>query len=749
MPESPFRSGTPSKMPSAFGEKTYKKKNNMPRIIDRNRRVTVTTFDLAPIQVSKEEHEKERSRWLGKMEEVEKRLMDAETLNSSLTINKAELKKKIVEMEKGQRPMIDANRKLSDRNKTLQQEMKKVEQRFSHSRDDFLTLKDIHERLLKENACLKEKRVSPEKLEELSRYRGKVLEYSKCITALRSSAYEKDKRYEMLVQKFKRLQKCLKKSETDDDRMSNGGSDCSAASTVSLDTITEDFEEVFAKDIETDYQALYRENAELQRALNELQLNTSDLSEESFLRDQISFANSTIEQQQLVIDATQDMMSQTAQLKSTIAGQQEHIRCLETTIDDLKQQIESQTERNDVLEFQVLEMEENQKQQETLAEKSAKFESEKCQLLKELEEVKKAHATQLENLTSIRKELEEHKSAAPSVSPTASESEQVKALQVKLEQAEAANVTVNQKCNILRLFLIFQINEELRSASKELGKIRFQMQGKENDLNRERKMTEALSAQLQSVVSSSQEEALKKEDELKKLKATVEQQQSEIEKMSADKKEADQKYKNLEKEFAAFKDEQRPEIRTELERRFEEAKYRLKNALEKIHDYELLYEAAKKAESDGKISQHLEEELIEVKIKRQYLTLLFLFQVKEFNAHLERQFQAQSDIIEALKKKLLQHRSFCDKINKLSELEDASRIQEELVMFSRENNCDEGKLAANIALIIKDIRKNTFYSPLEISTAHHKIRPYSSVDSSAEWQSNSSEGIVSPDEHDE
>lgn len=56
-------------------------------------------------------------------------------------------------------------------------------------------------------------------------------------------------------------------------------------------------------------------------------------------------------------------MSQTAQLKSTIAGQQEHIRSLETTVDDLKQQIASQTERNDVLEFQVLEMEENQKQQ--------------------------------------------------------------------------------------------------------------------------------------------------------------------------------------------------------------------------------------------------------------------------------------------------------------------------------------------------------------------------------------------------
>ncbi|CAI2356386.1 unnamed protein product [Caenorhabditis sp. 36 PRJEB53466] len=691
MTESPFRTGTPSKMPSAFGEKTY---------------------------VSKEEHEKERTRWLGKMEEVEKRLMDAEIMNSSLTINKAELKKRIVEMEKGQRPMIDANRKLSDRNKTLQQEMKKIEQRFCHSRDDFLTLKDVHERLLKENACLKEKRVSPEKLEELSRYRNKVLEYSKCITALRSSAYEKDKRYEMLVQKFKRLQKCLKKSENDDDRMSNGGSDCSAASTVSLDTITEDFEEVFAKDIETDYQALYRENAELQRALNELQLNTSDLSEESFLRDQISFANSTIEQQQLVIDATQDMMSQTAQLKSTIAGQQEHIRCLEQTIEDLREQIESQTERNDVLEFQVLEMEENQKQQEVTEKANVQFEKEKAQLQKELDEVKKAHCEQLKTIMVIKQELEAVKSAAPA-NLSVSESEEVKNLKQKLEKAEAANTS---------------INEELRSASKELGKIRFQMQGKENDLSRERKMTEALSAQLQSVVSSSQEEALKKEEELKKLRTTVDEQKAQMEKMAAEKKDVDQRLKNLEKEYAAYRDEQRPEIRTELERRYEEAKYRLNSALEKIHDYELLYEAAKKSEKDGTISKHLEEELIEV---------------KEFNAHLERQFQAQSDIIEALKKKLLQHRSFCDKINKLSELEDASRIQEELVMFSRENNCDEGKLAANIALIIKDIRKNTFYSPLEISTAHHKIRPYSSVDSSAEWQSNSSEGIVSPDEHDE
>lgn len=108
--------------------------------------------------------------------------------------------KKIVELEKNQRPLIDQNRKVSDRNKVLLGEVKKVEQKLCHSQDDYLTLvsppflnwyyhfqKDAHDRLVKENATLKEKRAYPEKLEELDRYRNQVLEYSKCITALRSA----------------------------------------------------------------------------------------------------------------------------------------------------------------------------------------------------------------------------------------------------------------------------------------------------------------------------------------------------------------------------------------------------------------------------------------------------------------------------------------------------------------------------------------------------------------------------------
>lgn len=47
--------------------------------------------------------------------------------------------------------------------------------------------KDDYERLVKDNQNLKERRAFPEKLEELDRYRNQVLEYSKCITALRQA----------------------------------------------------------------------------------------------------------------------------------------------------------------------------------------------------------------------------------------------------------------------------------------------------------------------------------------------------------------------------------------------------------------------------------------------------------------------------------------------------------------------------------------------------------------------------------
>ncbi|CAD6185010.1 unnamed protein product [Caenorhabditis auriculariae] len=749
--------------PNAFGEKTY---------------------------VSKEDHERERSRWHTRLDDIEKRLVESETINSEMLIIKAELNKKIVDMERNQKPLIEQNRKLGDRNKNLQQEIRKVEQKFCHSQDDFLTLKDAHERILKENLALKEKRTSPEKLEELDRYRNQVLEYSKCITALRSSGLEKDRRYEMLVQKFKRLRKCLKKGENDDDKASTVGSDCSAASSVSLDTITEDFEEALEKDIQTNYQALYRENAELQRALNELRITSADLSEESILREQISFAHTTIAQQQILIDANQEMMSQAAQLKSTVMNQQEKIRDLEHQIEEMNHRLAAQKDTNDLLEFQVLEMEENSRQDvqpdkndksseteenfekpefsledvdyesaEQIAQlkqklsglrKASNLTLEQCKIVaradnyishlenrietsageiskcntelsdaassiadqKLLNEKLRAEVAQLENKTGVQqKKLEEYEI-------------QVKELQVQITALAEDNKKIGETDSLRKQIADFDgqkqnLNSELKTLSKELGKTRFSLQGKESDLEKERKMTDALSSQLQQLVRSSQEEANRKEEEIQKLRASIQEKETVIEESEKKKQSMRLEYDQLKKEYEDFKAEQRPGIRTELERRFEETRFSSK--------------LPKKAEDNGKTQRAIrKKELIEL---------------KEFNAHLERQFQSQTDIIEVLKNKIVQHKSFSDLVNKLAEMGDPERIHEELVDYSRDHDKEEYKLASNIAYIIKEARKGSYYAPLEISTAHHKIRPYNSVDSSGEWLSNSSEGIVSPDEH--
>ncbi|CAJ0954155.1 unnamed protein product, partial [Mesorhabditis belari] len=182
------------------------------------------------IYMMKDEHERERQRWQTRMEEIEERLALSETLNSDMNNIKADLNKKIVELEKTQKPIGDQNRKLAERNKNLSHEQKRIEKEMAEMKDALITIRDSHDRLTKENAHLREKRVFPqEKMDELERLRTQILEHSKCITALRQSGLEKDRRYDVMVQKFKRLKKCIRKTseEPGDDNRSTVESTCS------------------------------------------------------------------------------------------------------------------------------------------------------------------------------------------------------------------------------------------------------------------------------------------------------------------------------------------------------------------------------------------------------------------------------------------------------------------------------------------------------------------------------------------
>ncbi|KAL6724299.1 hypothetical protein Aduo_019198 [Ancylostoma duodenale] len=742
------------------------------------------TSNISFLQMNKEDHDRERMRWLLRLEEIETRLADSETLNSDMHQIRAELNKKIVELEKTQRPLIEQNRKINDRNKILQQEVKKLEQRLCHSQDDFLTLKDAHERLVKEHTQLKEKRAYPEKLEELERYRAQVLEYSKCITALRSSGLEKDRRYELLVQKFKRLRRCIKKGDTEDDRQSTVGSDCSAESSISLDTIAEDFE-TFNTDIEINYQALYRENAELQKALQALKLNPGGL-EESLLRDQLTCAHTTIAQQQIIINNNQEMISQMGQLKNVVASQSERIRQLEQQIEEMDRELCASREAHDLLEFQVLENEENSKclatpserldkcsgtddsapercdkclETDYFGESSSVYMHEKralsptevmslkksmgelrdalnlklaqCEIVGQAEDYIGDLEEQLASTNLAHKEKTEQfearlKELQTQIEVSYSKQKRKKELQIEVEElrkklAEVDTVKEN-------------LTEEMRTTSKELSKVRYQLQLKDSELEKEKKLAEGLNEQLQRMMENHHAEkeiAKHTEEDLRNTKNLYETSKLALQQLKEEKDELEEKYQQLSSEYEKFKDEQRPSIRTELERRYEEIRYRLNTALDKIHEYELVLESAKKGD-DSTFIENLQQDLV---------------QLKEYNAHLERQFQTQTDIIEALKRKLIEQKSFADLVHKLSEHDDVEVIEDGLSNYIKSVDRETGRLAESIAYIVKcasKIRMVSPIAPLEISTAHHKICPYNSVDSSGKWMSNSSEDI-SPD----
>ncbi|CAJ0557825.1 unnamed protein product, partial [Mesorhabditis spiculigera] len=155
----------------------------------------------------KEEHERERNRWQTKIDEIEQRLVDSETLNSDMNAIKAELNKKIVEMEKSTRPLSDQNRKLCERNKALQTDIKKFEKEMSEVRDELLTLKDQHERVVKENRQLHEKRIEMlEDLQErLTQQQNKIFELEETVDRLRNQLADTQEENELL--EFQRIEK--------------------------------------------------------------------------------------------------------------------------------------------------------------------------------------------------------------------------------------------------------------------------------------------------------------------------------------------------------------------------------------------------------------------------------------------------------------------------------------------------------------------------------------------------------------
>ncbi|VIO85801.1 Conserved hypothetical protein, putative [Brugia malayi] len=689
--------------------------------------------------MSKEDYERDRIRWQQKLDDTSKRLADAEIVNSEMNQIKAELNKKIVEMERIQRPLIEQNRRLTERNRILQNEMKHCEQKLCHSQDDFLTLKDDYERLAKDNQNLKERRAFPEKLEELDRYRNQVLEYSKCITALRQAGLEKDRRYDLLVQKFKRLRKCIssrKNGETEEDRQSSfGGSDCSAESSISLNTITEDLNEALDKDIENGYQQIAREGEQLRRTLSVLKTGEYALEDDQLLRHQLICAQTTIAQQQVVIEQQQLQSENTMELLDSIARLQDQIVEQRSKMESMEAELIESKEMNELLEFQILENKENMEhefeERQTLKESVSKdtmtdlwiSEEDECTFLSqmsplsdfgeacnrkcELINLRRSASLNIKQRELVQQVLTYIEQLEDQLLHLKIDTEQ-KMYQFALKETESATKIQNleeqieqsyskqKKRNDLQMEVEMlrkreleldsekqMLNGEVNRMSKEMGKLRYLLQQKDEQLI------------LQGDKSSEQEGRIAKlktemqccMDENNELRCQIREHTESLQQFKENLAKKEEEMKLLEKknarlqvehstaldEIQRLKADIRPEIKTDLERRFEEYRYRLSCALKTVHEYE--DEISKLKSRVAKLESERQE--------RNDNSVIELEQIREYSEQLEEQFTAQVGIIEALKRKIMQQKALTDFLWSMTESDELSfaKVEDNITRF--------------------------------------------------------------------
>ncbi|KAK5967226.1 hypothetical protein GCK32_000239 [Trichostrongylus colubriformis] len=81
-------------------------------------------------------------------------------------------------------------------------------------------------------------------------------------------------------------------------------------------------------------------------------------------------------------------------------------------------------------------------------------------------------------------------------------------------------------------------------------------------------------------------------------------------------------------------------------------------------------------------------------------------QLREYNLHLEHQFEAQSQIIEAMKKKIAEQKVFADLVHKLAKMNETGMIREHLESYIRTAESETKLLAENFSRIIQ-ARLNT------------------------------------------
>ncbi|VDM91459.1 unnamed protein product [Litomosoides sigmodontis] len=217
------------------------------------------------------------------------------------------------------------------------------------------------------------------------------------------------------------------------------------------------------------------------------------------------------------------------------------------------------------------------------------------------------------------------------------------------------------------------LNGEMNRMSKEMGKLRYHLQHKEEQLtlqsdkgSEQESRIAKLEAEIQCCMDENNKlccQLQKRTASLQQFEETLAKKEEEMKLLEKENARLQVKHDTTLNEVQRLKDSLRSEVKADLERRFEEHRCRLSCSLKTVHEYE---------DEISKLRSHVVE--LESKSQERNVDniMMELEQIREYSEQLQEQFAAQVGIIEKLKRKVVQQKALTDFLWSMTENDELS-----------------------------------------------------------------------------
>ncbi|CDW57969.1 hypothetical protein TTRE_0000627001 [Trichuris trichiura] len=294
------------------------------------------------LQITRDEHQKEKLRWQYKISELESQLRRSEETNSQLLQQKAEMNKKVKELEKAQKVLLRSNKKYQEKiHAVVAFETKHFEDKLKQAHEDLAMTKQCLEKISAECCRLKQRKMTADKEEELQRLRNLNVQYCKTIAAYKQLVSDKERKVEVLLRVINRTRKNPSFNWQEFDYQSVSDSVFSLSS-QSFDTAPEDQSQL-PKSQDGKANSRRLEHAGSSRKTNE----------ENGITDQTGTFSSNTSQG----SAESGWEEERQKLWTLLKEMRDRINVLQPSREKQQIQIEELLEANELLEFRLLELE--------------------------------------------------------------------------------------------------------------------------------------------------------------------------------------------------------------------------------------------------------------------------------------------------------------------------------------------------------------------------------------------------------